>query len=155
MDFNVKIVKSNSEKELVLSIRKEVFIRGLNIPEHMEIDHNEDLATYVLAYIDNIPVGTARWRETKIGIKLERFAVLSEYRSNGIGQKMTKFILKNFEKIDFFEKNHVCASDASSIPCTDSLCQIMKQTRQKWCSQSYSYRWRSTCKKFRAIWTKG
>tara|TARA_B100000470_G_scaffold215296_1_gene197441 strand:- start:784 stop:1215 length:432 start_codon:yes stop_codon:yes gene_type:complete len=95
MDFNVKIVKSNSEKELVLSIRKEVFIRGLNIPEHMEIDHNEDLATYVLAYIDNIPVGTARWRETKIGIKLERFAVLSEYRSNGIGQKMTKFILKN------------------------------------------------------------
>ena len=95
MDFNVKIVKSNSEKELVLSIRKEVFIRGLNIPEHMEIDHNEDLATYVLAYIDNIPVGTARWRETKIGIKLERFAVLSEYRSNGIGQQMTKFILKN------------------------------------------------------------
>ena len=98
MDFNVKIVKSNSEKELVLSIRKEVFIRGLNIPEHMEIDHNEDLATYVLAYIDNIPVGTARWRETKIGIKLERFAVLSEYRSNGIGQKMTKFILENLHK---------------------------------------------------------
>ena len=98
MDFNVKIVKSNSEKELVLSIRKEVFIRGLNIPEHMEIDHNEDLATYVLAYIDNIPVGTARWRETKIGIKLERFAVLSEYRSNGIGQKMTKFILNNLHK---------------------------------------------------------
>ena len=98
MDFNVKIVKSHSEKELVLSIRKEVFIRGLNIPEHMEIDHNEDLATYVLAYIDNIPVGTARWRETKIGIKLERFAVLSEYRSNGIGQKMTKFILNNLHK---------------------------------------------------------
>jgi len=101
MDVNVKIVKSHSEKELVLSIRREVFIRGLNIPEHMEIDHNEDLATYVLAYIDNIPVGTARWRETKIGIKLERFAVLNEYRSNGIGEKMTKFILKNLNKSKF------------------------------------------------------
>ena len=98
MDVNVKIVKSHSEKELVLSIRKDVFIRGLNIPEYLEIDKNEDMATYVLAYVKNKPVGTARWRKTKKGIKLERFAVLEKYRSNGIGTKMTKFILKNLKK---------------------------------------------------------
>ena len=98
MDVNVKIVKSHSEKELVLSIRKDVFIRGLNIPEYLEIDKNEDMATYVLAYVKNKPVGTARWRKTKKGIKLERFAVLEKYRSNGIGTKMTKFILKNLEE---------------------------------------------------------
>ena len=98
MDVNVKIVKSHSEKELVLSIRKEVFIRGLNIPEYLEIDKNKDMATYVLAYVKNEPVGTARWRKTKKGIKLERFAVLEKYRSNGIGTKMTKFILKNLEE---------------------------------------------------------
>ena len=98
MDVNVKIVKSHSEKELVLSIRRDVFIRGLNIPEHMEIDENEDVATYVLAYTKNKPVGTARWRETKRGVKLERFAVLGEYRSNGIGGKMTEFILNNLNK---------------------------------------------------------
>ena len=95
MDVNVKIVKSSAEKELVLTIRKDVFIRGLNIPEHLEIDENEDVATYVLAYIKNNPVGTARWRKTEKGIKLERFAVLDKYRSNGIGAKMTKFILNN------------------------------------------------------------
>ena len=98
MDVNVKIVKSHSEKELVLSIRKDVFIRGLNIPEYLEIDKNEDMATYVLAYVKNEPVGTARWRKTKKGIKLERFAVLEKYRSNGIGTKMTKFILKNLKE---------------------------------------------------------
>ena len=98
MDVNVKIVKSHSEKELVLSIRKDVFIRGLNIPEYLEIDKNEDMATYVLAYVKNKPVGTARWRKTKKGIKLERFAVLEKYRSNGIGSKMTKFILKNLKE---------------------------------------------------------
>ena len=98
MDVNVKIVKSRSEKELVLSIRKDVFIRGLNIPEYLEIDKNEDMATYVLAYVKNKPVGTARWRKTKKGIKLERFAVLEKYRSNGIGAKMTKFILKNLKE---------------------------------------------------------
>ena len=98
MDVNVKIVKSHSEKELVLSIRKDVFIRGLNIPEYLEIDKNEDMATYVLAYVKNKPVGTARWRKTKKGIKLERFAVLEKYRSNGIGTKMSKFILKNLKE---------------------------------------------------------
>ena len=98
MDVDVKIVKSHSEKELVLSIRKDVFIRGLNIPEYLEIDKNEDMATYVLAYVKNEPVGTARWRKTKKGIKLERFAVLEKYRSNGIGTKMSKFILKNLKE---------------------------------------------------------
>ena len=98
MDIDVKIVKSTSEKELVLTIRKDVFIRGLNIPEHLEIDENEDVATYVLAYIKNNPVGTARWRKTEKGIKLERFAVLDKYRSNGIGAKITKFILNNLKE---------------------------------------------------------
>ena len=98
MDVNVKIVKSSSEKELVLSIRKEVFIRGLNIPEYLEIDENEDMATYVLAYTKSKPVGTARWRKTREGIKLERFAVLDKYRSNGIGATMTKFILRNLKE---------------------------------------------------------
>ena len=98
MDIDVKIVKSPSEKELVLTIRKDVFIRGLNIPEHLEIDENEDVATYVLAYIKNNPVGTARWRKTEKGIKLERFAVLDKYRLNGIGAKITKFILNNLKE---------------------------------------------------------
>ena len=98
MDVNVKIVKNDQEKELVLSIRKIVFIKELNIPEHMEIDDNEDLATYVLAKVEGKNVGTARWRETNSGIKLERFAVLNEYRSYGVGTAMTKFILKQLDQ---------------------------------------------------------
>ena len=83
MDVNVKIVESDDEKEFVISIRRIVFIQELNIPEHMEIDDN---------------VGTARWRETNSGIKLERFAVLNEYRSYGVGTAMTKFILKQLDQ---------------------------------------------------------
>ncbi len=93
MDVQIKIVKTAEEKDSVLSIRREVFIQGLNIPEHIEIDNNEDQANYILAEIGNIPAGTARWRKTDKGIKLERFAVLNEYRSLGIGKKMTEFIL--------------------------------------------------------------
>ena len=98
MDVNVKIVESADEKEFVISIRRIVFIQELNIPKHMEIDDNEDLATYVLAKVEGKNVGTARWRETNSGIKLERFAVLNEYRSYGVGTAMTKFILKQLDQ---------------------------------------------------------
>jgi len=98
MEVNVKIVESDNEKESVISIRRIVFIQELNIPEHMEIDDNEDLAIYVLAKIEGKNVGTARWRETNSGIKLERFAVLNQYRSYGVGSAMTKFILKQLDQ---------------------------------------------------------
>ena len=98
MEVNVKIVESDNEKESVISIRRIVFIQELNIPEHMEIDDNEDLAIYVLAKIEGKNVGTARWRETNSGIKLERFAVLNQFRSYGVGTAMTKFILKQLDQ---------------------------------------------------------
>lgn len=105
MDVEIKLVKTRTEKELVLSIRKKVFIRELNIPKHIEIDSNEGLAKYILAFINNNPVGTARWRETDKGFKLERFAVLKSYRHNGIGRKMTSFILSKLDKSKFVYLN--------------------------------------------------
>ncbi len=105
MEVQVKIVKTRKEKESVLSIRRDVFIKGLNIPEHIEIDANEDKATYVLAYVHKTPVGTARWRETDEGIKLERFAVLDGYRSLGIGRQLTEFIIGEISESQFIYLN--------------------------------------------------
>ena len=97
MDVQLNIVKTNNEKNLALNIRREVFIKGLNIPEHLEIDSNEESSKYILAKVDGKSVGTARWRKTDEGMKLERFAVLNDYRSIGIGTMMTKFILNQLK----------------------------------------------------------
>ena len=97
MDVQLNIVKTNDEKNLALNIRREVFIKGLNIPEHLEIDSNEESSKYILAKVDGKSVGTARWRKTDEGMKLERFAVLNDYRSIGIGTMMTKFILNQLK----------------------------------------------------------
>ena len=97
MDVQLNIVKTNNEKNLALNIRREVFIKGLNIPEHLEIDSNEESSKYILAKVDGKSVGTARWRKTDEGMKLERFAVLYDYRSIGIGTMMTKFILNQLK----------------------------------------------------------
>ena len=98
MNVKVKNVKTSAEKSSVISIRKDVFIKGMNIPKSLEIDDNEDDAHYVLAYLGNTPVGTARWRSTDEGIKFERFAVLDGFRLLGIGRKMTEFILGQIPK---------------------------------------------------------
>tara|TARA_Y100000748_G_scaffold138411_1_gene116055 strand:+ start:69 stop:497 length:429 start_codon:yes stop_codon:yes gene_type:complete len=97
MDVQLNIVKTNDEKNLALNIRREVFIKGLNIPEHLEIDSNEESSKYILAKVDGKSVGTARWRKTDEGMKLERFAVLNDYRSIGVGTMMTKFILNQLK----------------------------------------------------------
>ena len=97
MDVQLNIVKTNDEKNLALNIRREVFIKGLNIPEYLEIDSNEESSKYILAKVDGKSVGTARWRKTDEGMKLERFAVLNDYRSIGIGTMMTKFILNQLK----------------------------------------------------------
>ncbi len=99
--MNVKIRKVNSEDELdiAFAIRTEVFVVEQKVPEEIEWDEFEKTSHHILAWCDMIPVGTARWRATKKGIKLERFAVLNEWRSKGVGSKLVKFILTDLDSV--------------------------------------------------------
>lgn len=61
-------------------------------PEDIEWEF-EDESKHFLATVNGVPAGTARWRETDKGIKLERFAVLKPYRNSGTGAALLKAIL--------------------------------------------------------------
>ncbi|MBC8346407.1 MAG: GNAT family N-acetyltransferase [Candidatus Marinimicrobia bacterium] len=98
--MKIKIVETSEEKNAVIEIRRKVFIQEQKIPEPIEIDANEENATYALATINNNPVGTFRWRKTNGGIKLERLAVLPEYRTRGIGGKLTQFVIGQIDEED-------------------------------------------------------
>lgn len=91
----LKVFKISQKEDIktALNIRKEVFVKEQHVPPDKEEDEFEDSSCHFLAIVDNIPCGTARWHHTKIGIKLERFAVLPQYRSNGIGSKLVKAVL--------------------------------------------------------------
>ena len=81
--------------DLAFLIRRKVFVDEQRVSRHDEYDNFEKSAMHYLAYIDEKPVGAARWRETNQGIKLERFAVLKEYRNRGIGSLLLKKILRD------------------------------------------------------------
>ena len=72
-----------------------------NVPEDVEIDQYEDISNHIVALLDEEFIGTARWRKTEDGIKLERFAVLKEKRGLGIGKKLVEFILEKIKNEPF------------------------------------------------------
>jgi predicted GNAT family N-acyltransferase len=74
-------------------IRRKVFVEEQNVPAEEEFDDFEKIATHYLAMMEDIPAGTARWRYTDNGIKLERFAVLKEYRNQKVGSELLKAVL--------------------------------------------------------------
>ena len=78
-----------------MAIRQKVFVEEQAIDATLEYDGQDEEATHYLLYYDEKPVGTARWRETPKGIKLERFAVLSEYRNKGTGRILLDAVMKD------------------------------------------------------------
>ena len=99
MNTNIQLVKTEEDYKRVLTIRRTVFIEEQNVPESLEIE-NEDESFHVLALSGDIPTGTGRWRKTSEGYKLERFAVLKEFRTKGIGRDIVKFVLNQIPSQD-------------------------------------------------------
>ncbi|MBC7912855.1 MAG: GNAT family N-acetyltransferase [Pyrinomonadaceae bacterium] len=88
----VKKIVLKSDLDKVFQIRKKVFVEEQNCPPELEWEH-EDESVHFLALLDSEPAGAARWRKTDKGFKLERFAVLREFRGRGVGQTLVKEVL--------------------------------------------------------------
>jgi predicted GNAT family N-acyltransferase len=76
--------------DAAFTIREQVFVGEQNVPADLEYDQHDRLATtrHYLARVDGQPAGAARWRPTDNGVKLERFAVLSSFRNQGVGEAL-------------------------------------------------------------------
>ena len=79
------------------AIRQKVFVDEQQVDPSEEYDEFEDSSRHFLARLEDFPVGTARWRFTPNGVKLERFAVLKEHRGQGVGQALVAAVLADIE----------------------------------------------------------
>lgn len=77
----------------IKQIRFEVFVEEQKVDEREEYDEYEEMSQHFVALADGFPVGTARWRRTAKGYKLERFAVLKSHRKSGIGSAVLQAVL--------------------------------------------------------------
>lgn len=92
-DIQVKPIGSPTELNTAFEIREKVFVKEQKVDPEEEYDEFEDTSRHFIALFNGIPVGTARWRKFPNGIKLERFAVLSDYRNKGVGTALVKAVL--------------------------------------------------------------
>ena len=92
MEIDIKIATTNKDKERCFSVRREVFVKEQNISEKIEFDDTNFNAIYFIATFKNKSIGTARYRFTDQGVKLERFAVLKSFRNLGVGKKLVDYI---------------------------------------------------------------
>jgi len=77
--------------EDICAIRYEVFVNEQNVPKELEIDGLDIEAKHVLAFVDEVPIGTGRiLSDGHIG----RVAVLKNYRGIGIGKSIMKDLIK-------------------------------------------------------------
>ncbi|MFD2570383.1 GNAT family N-acetyltransferase [Spirosoma soli] len=91
--INVLPISSPEELDIAFAIRREVFVEEQKVAAEEEYDEYESGSTHFLARLDGTPCGTARWRRTSNGIKMERFAVLHAYRGRGVGKALVQAVL--------------------------------------------------------------
>lgn len=87
----VRKVETPQELEDAQEVRCRVFIEEQGISREEELDGLDLSSEHIIAYADNVPVGTARIRyKDGVKAKLERVAVLRSYRGRGIGKEIVE-----------------------------------------------------------------
>ena len=122
MELICKLVETDSELKAAHDVRRTVFVIGQNVPPEIEWDEFEDSALHMICRLDNTVVGTGRITFFGSRAKIERVAVLKEFRLRGIGRKIMEFLVDECKKknaryiyahvqmqaYDFYEKMGFC-----------------------------------------------
>ncbi len=93
----IDVIRVENERDYAAAaaIREKVFVIGQGVPREAEQDEHEATAAHYLATYGGVPCGAARWRKTDHGVKLERFAVLDEYRNKSVGAHLLHLVLQD------------------------------------------------------------
>lgn len=91
-----RVLKATSEelRKKAFQIREEVFVVEQEVAAEEEFDEYEDESHHFVALDANDePVGSARWRYTNKGIKLERFTAKKTMRGMGLGTAIVQAVM--------------------------------------------------------------
>ncbi len=88
-------IDDKEKATVAFDIRQRVFVEEQKVSREEEYDDHEQESMHYMLLVEKQPAGTARWRFTNNGIKLERFAILPEFRNKGAGSFLVKAVLSD------------------------------------------------------------
>jgi predicted GNAT family N-acyltransferase len=91
--IEVRHIIDPADWQAALRIRREVFVDEQRVPAEAEYDQYEATSRHFLARAGDDVAGTARWRFTDKGVKLERFAVRRPFRGRQVGSALVEAVL--------------------------------------------------------------
>lgn len=94
-NLKLKIVTYSEAEESIRAIRHLVFQVEQKVDPALDFDGLDPQSQHIVAYINEQPIGTTRLRYLdEQTVKIERLAVLPEFRGQGIGHKIMAAALK-------------------------------------------------------------
>ncbi len=103
--FHIHPVRNEEEWAHARAIRTRVFIEEQGCPPEEEWDGFDEVSRHFLGWVGLVPVATARWRvvpfSERLVAKLERFAVLPEYRGRGYGRALVRYVMDDARRAGF------------------------------------------------------
>ncbi|MEM7591619.1 MAG: GNAT family N-acetyltransferase [Cyanobacteria bacterium P01_A01_bin.83] len=93
--LEIKTVSYTEAKAAIRHIRTKVFQEEQGVAAELEFDGWDETVVHLLACLDGKAIGTARIREIDAKtFKIERLAVLAEFRKQGVGIKLMEAALQ-------------------------------------------------------------
>ena len=94
-DIKIELATSEDLYKAAKSVRKQVFVKELGIPEDKEFDGNDFCSAHVVAYIQKrhrkLPIGTMRIRFFSDFAKFERMAVTRNFRKTNVSENIMQY----------------------------------------------------------------
>jgi predicted GNAT family N-acyltransferase len=98
-DAHIIHAEEDADFDQIFSIREAVFQEEMGVSEEAQIDGFDALAHHYIMVYAGKAVGVSRWRVTLGGnIRLERLAILPDYRRKGLGRALMDKMLGDIPK---------------------------------------------------------
>ncbi|KGP74330.1 GNAT family N-acetyltransferase [Pontibacillus yanchengensis] len=106
--MNIQQATTEQQKKDAFFVRQKVFVEEQHVPIEQELDQFDEYATHFVGYEHDAPVAASRLRFVEGYGKLERIAVVKDYRGNSFGKQMILF-MEDFVKEEGYSKTKLNA----------------------------------------------
>ena len=98
LESTIKIEKVEDQSliETAFSIRRQVFVEEQNVSQERESMDDEE-AIHYLATVNGLPAENDKYKKMEKGAKIERIAVLNNFRGQRIGEAILQKILEDLK----------------------------------------------------------